>query len=131
ARRGRTRDRRRGRVETRSPRALSRPHRRDRGHPPLPAIRRPTGRRREDRVAMTTRELRLGPLAARRLAGSAAILLAVAGVVWLLPRFGIPLTTTRIDPSTRVAFTQRWGVVAVGIAAAFFLAKLLDYLAFD
>jgi small-conductance mechanosensitive channel/CRP-like cAMP-binding protein len=80
---------------------------------------------------MTTRELKPGPLAARRLAGSAAILLAVTGVVWLLPRLGVSLTTLRIDPSTRVAFTQRWGVVAVGIAAAFFLAKLLDYVVFD
>jgi hypothetical protein len=35
-------------------------------------------------VSLTTRELRPGPLLARRLAAPAAILAAVAGAVWLL-----------------------------------------------
>ncbi len=82
-------------------------------------------------MPLTTRELRLGPLAARRLAAPAAILAAVAGAVWLLPRLGVPLTATRLDPMTRAVVTQRWGAVAIGIAAAFFVARFLDYAVFD
>jgi small-conductance mechanosensitive channel len=82
-------------------------------------------------MSLTTRELRPGPLLARRLGTPAVILAATAGLVWLFPRLGIPVTGTRIDPVTRVAVTQRWGAVAIGIAAVFFGVRLLDYLVFD
>jgi small-conductance mechanosensitive channel/CRP-like cAMP-binding protein len=82
-------------------------------------------------VPLTTRELRPGPLAARRLAAPAAILAVAAGAVWLLPRLGVPLTVTRFDPAAKAVVTERWGAVAIGIAAAYFAARLLDWAVFD
>jgi small-conductance mechanosensitive channel len=79
---------------------------------------------------MTLREEKV-PLFARRLAGSVAILALAAGAALLLPRLGVPLVLRRTDPATGLSVEQDWGRVAVGVALAYFVARLLDYLIFD
>ena len=74
---------------------------------------------------------RLGGLLLKRVGGGIVVFAVVAGLVWLLGRFGIPLTMTRVDPITKVSFEQRWGAVAIGLAAVYLGSRVLDFLIFD
>ena len=74
---------------------------------------------------------RRAPLIVRRLGGALLLLAAVAAADWLLPRLGVSLTRSRVDPVTRGVAVQDWGLVAIGIAGANFAARLLDYVFFD
>ncbi len=65
-----------------------------------------------------------GPVAAARRILPALLLLAlVVGVVPLLARFGVPMTDARGG--------KDYGAFAIGIAAAFLLTRILDFLLFD
>lgn len=71
------------------------------------------------------------PLVLRRLFGPVVVLGLVAGAVALAKRLGLPLTASVVDPATNVPFERNYGVLAVGVASAFLLARLLDYILFD
>ena len=71
------------------------------------------------------------PLAARRLVGPLLLLLFVGGIVLLLPRFGVPTTDFAPGPEGKTPVERHWGVLAMGIAGALLLMRLLDYFFFD
>jgi small-conductance mechanosensitive channel len=61
------------------------------------------------------------PLAVRRLWGPLFLVAAITGIVLLLPVLGIP----------SVVGERNYGALAIGLAAALLLTRLLDYLFFD
>jgi small-conductance mechanosensitive channel/CRP-like cAMP-binding protein len=78
----------------------------------------------------TTTEHRF-PRAGRRLVGPLFLAAAVITVVLLLPRFGVPTTQSALGPDGKTAIERNWGALAIGIAAALLLIRLLDLLIFD
>jgi small-conductance mechanosensitive channel len=77
-----------------------------------------------------TEEHRL-PKAARRLVGPLLFLAAVVAVVLLLPRFGVPTAQSVPGPEGKPPIERDWGALAIGVAVAFLLIRLLDFLFFD
>ena len=80
---------------------------------------------------MKTSEHSRLPLAARRLIGPLLLLAFVGGIVLLLPRFGVPITDFAPGPDGKTPVERHWGVLAIGIAGALLLMRLLDYFFFD
>lgn len=79
---------------------------------------------------MKTAEHRL-PLVARRLIGPLLLAAAVTAVVLLLSRLGVPTTQFALGPDGKTPIERNWGALAVGIAAALLLIRILDFLFFD
>ena len=63
------------------------------------------------------------PLFVRRLAGPVVLVLAILGSVALLSAFGVSTVDARLH--------RNYGALAVGIAAALIVTRLLDYVFFD
>ncbi|MFN2386538.1 MAG: cyclic nucleotide-binding domain-containing protein [Thermoanaerobaculia bacterium] len=80
---------------------------------------------------MKTAEHARLPVAARRLIGPLLLLLFVTGIVLLLPRFGVPVSDFAPGPDGKTPVERHWGALAIGIAGALVLARLLDYFFFD
>lgn len=80
---------------------------------------------------MKTAEHSRLPLAARRLIGPLLLLAFVAGIVLLVPRFGVPITDFAPGPDGKTPVERHWGALAIGVAGALLLMRLLDYFFFD
>jgi small-conductance mechanosensitive channel len=71
------------------------------------------------------------PLVARRLLGPLLLFIAVTAAVLLLSRLGIETTRVATAADGKTPVIRNWGALAIGIAAALLLIRLLDYLVFD
>ncbi|HEU4463486.1 MAG TPA: mechanosensitive ion channel domain-containing protein, partial [Gemmatimonadota bacterium] len=71
------------------------------------------------------------PVAARRLLGPLLLLAFVTGIVLLLPRLGVLVSDVAPGPDGKTPVERNWGALAIGIAGALVLVRLLDYLFFD
>lgn len=80
---------------------------------------------------MKTMEHNRLPLVARRLLGPVLLVAAVTAMVLLLPRLGVPTTDTVTAPDGKTPVTRNWGALAIGVAGALLLVRLLDYFFFD
>jgi len=69
------------------------------------------------------------PLLLRRLAGPVMFAAAVTGIVLLLKTFNIPTVVETVEGKETIE--RNYGGLAIGIAVAFLLVRILDYLLFD
>ncbi len=69
------------------------------------------------------------PLFVRRLAGPVMFVAVVTGIVLLLRTFDIPTVVETIEGKETIE--RNYGGLAIGIAVAFLLVRILDYLLFD